>query len=165
MTAPEVRSNRSTRRVRPAGFISRLLAFLIDLVILSLTTTLVVLGVQEILAFFGLSELFNRWLGNLTGDILPLVFRIIAITFTYLFTIMYMTFFWLLIGYTPGKYLLGLKVIRTDGRKLTFGRCFTRALFYYISALCLFLGFFWIILDRKRQAWHDKVAGTLVIYI
>ena len=142
MTAPEVRSNQSTRRVRPAGFISRLLAFLIDLVILSLTTTLIVLGVQEILAFFGLSELANRWLGNLTGDILPLVFRIVAITFTYLLSIMYMTFFWLLIGYTPGKYLLGLKVIRTNGRKLTFGSVFYKGIILLYFGVMFFPGIF-----------------------
>ena len=35
---------------------------------------------------------------------------------------------------------------------------------YLISALPLFLGFAWIAIDRRRQGWHDKIAGTLVVY-
>jgi uncharacterized RDD family membrane protein YckC len=34
----------------------------------------------------------------------------------------------------------------------------------WISAIPLFFGFIWIIFDRRRQAWHDKLAGTQVIY-
>jgi len=29
--------------------------------------------------------------------------------------------------------------------------------------VALFLGFFWIIWDKKKQGWHDKIAGTLVV--
>jgi uncharacterized RDD family membrane protein YckC len=39
-----------------------------------------------------------------------------------------------------------------------------RYLGYSLSAISLFLGFFWILIDDRRQGWHDKIAGTLVIY-
>jgi len=35
---------------------------------------------------------------------------------------------------------------------------------YWVSATPLFLGFIWILFDRERQGWHDKLADTHVIY-
>jgi uncharacterized RDD family membrane protein YckC len=157
--------NAREQRVRPAGFITRLIAFLVDIVILSLTVTLVVFFIQQIITFFGIDTLLNKWnITTSTSDYLPTILRYLAIILTYLFSILYFSFFWFLTGYTPGKNLLGLKVIRTNGKKLTFWRCLLRAFCYYLSGLVFFLGFIWIILDRNRQGWHDKIVGTLVIY-
>jgi uncharacterized RDD family membrane protein YckC len=41
-------------------------------------------------------------------------------------------------------------------------RVFSRHLAKIISALPLFLGFLWLLLDPRRQTWHDKLAGTVV---
>jgi uncharacterized RDD family membrane protein YckC len=159
------RHQQPTRRVRPAGFVSRFLAFIIDLVILSITSTLIVMGAKEILTFFGLDKLAAQWANSLlAGDAAHILIQVLAILLTYIYSVLYFTFFWMLTGYTPGKYLLGLRLIRTNGRKLSFLRCLTRAVCYYLSAIFLFMGFVWIIIDRRRQAWHDKIAGTLVIY-
>ncbi len=155
----------STMRVRPAGFISRFIALVIDIFIISFTSTLIVLGVQEILNFFGMNSAMREWIGLVNSNVtLQAVLRITAVVLSYMYAILYLSIFWFIVGYTPGKYLLGLKVIRTDGRKLKFGRCLLRALGYSISGMFLFFGFLWIIFDRRRQAWHDKFAGTLVIY-
>jgi uncharacterized RDD family membrane protein YckC len=40
---------------------------------------------------------------------------------------------------------------------------FLRWVGYIISAAGICLGFIWIIFDRKKQGWHDKIAGTVVI--
>jgi len=34
---------------------------------------------------------------------------------------------------------------------------------YFISTIPLCLGFLWITFDRKKQGWHDKLAGTVVV--
>jgi uncharacterized RDD family membrane protein YckC len=39
-----------------------------------------------------------------------------------------------------------------------------RYLAYYVSLIPLGLGFFWIAWDDKKQGWHDKIAGTIVIH-
>lgn len=39
-----------------------------------------------------------------------------------------------------------------------------RVLGYYISFLALFLGFLWVLVDDRRQGWHDKIADTIVVY-
>jgi uncharacterized RDD family membrane protein YckC len=78
--------------------------------------------------------------------------------------VVYYLFFWTLLGYTPGKFLLGLKIVRRNGSKLGLGRAIVRFIGYWISIIPLGLGFIWIILDSKREGWHDKLAGTHVIY-
>ena len=76
----------------------------------------------------------------------------------------YFTWFHGIGGRTPGKMLLGLRVIQASGDPITPGLAFLRWVGYFYSALPFFLGFLWIALDRRKQGWHDKIAATLVIY-
>jgi uncharacterized RDD family membrane protein YckC len=71
---------------------------------------------------------------------------------------------WVAFGGTPGKLLLSCKIIdeRTGG-KVGVGRAVLRYLGYFVSAIVFCLGFLWIAWDRRKQGWHDKIAGTLVI--
>ena len=73
--------------------------------------------------------------------------------------------FWRFFGATPGKIAVGAKIVdaRTRGAPST-ARLVGRLFAYLISALPVFLGFAWIAIDRRRQGWHDKIAGTLVVY-
>ncbi len=67
------------------------------------------------------------------------------------------------VGQTPGKMLLGLRVIQASGEKMTFGVAFLRWVGTLVSGLFLSLGYLWIAIDGKKQGWHDKIAATLVI--
>jgi uncharacterized RDD family membrane protein YckC len=147
---------------RPAGFFSRLEAFVVDLIILGIVQVIGSVFIRYILNFFnflGFVQYFQTWLLNLNNNL-----GTTAVLNT-LFVIAYVIFFWSLVGYTPGKALLGLKVVRLDGKKLSFGRSILRFFSYWISAVPLFLGFFWVLWDSKRQGWHDKIAGTQVLYV
>lgn len=66
-------------------------------------------------------------------------------------------------GRTIGKLLLSLKVIKKDGIEIGFIDSFIRFIGYFISAVPVFLGFIWSYIDSNSQAWHDKIAGTVVI--
>ena len=74
-------------------------------------------------------------------------------------------YFWRRYGATPGKGAVYARIVdaRTRGT-LSTGQCVARALGYLLSSIPLFLGFVWIAIDRRKQGWHDKIAGTLVIY-
>lgn len=72
--------------------------------------------------------------------------------------------FWLYKSATPGKILLGMIIVDADTLQAPSKRQLTIRYFsYYLSMLPLFLGFFWVIWDDRKQGWHDKLAGTLVI--
>ena len=77
----------------------------------------------------------------------------------------YTLFCWHRYGATPGKIAFSARIVdaRSGGRP-GLGRLAIRYLAYIISAAPLFLGFAWIAIDRRKQAWHDKIAGTRVVY-
>jgi uncharacterized RDD family membrane protein YckC len=67
-------------------------------------------------------------------------------------------------GLTPGKWLLGVRVVKRDtGTPSGFWRMTLReTIGKMVSSIC-YLGYIWAIFDANRQAWHDKIASTLVI--
>jgi len=75
----------------------------------------------------------------------------------------YFTWFHGIAGRTPGKMLLGLRVIQASGEPMTPGVAFLRWVGYLISGLLFCLGFLWVAIDRRKQGWHDKIAATVVI--
>lgn len=76
----------------------------------------------------------------------------------------YCMWFWKRYGATPGKMLMRQKVVMADsGVYPDYAQGFLRCVGYIVSSACIFLGAIWINFDRKRQAWHDKLAGTVVI--
>lgn len=68
-------------------------------------------------------------------------------------------------GLTPGKKLLGLQVVNHQtGAIPGFGTMFLREIVgRFLSGLFLGLGYFWALWDKNAQAWHDKLAGTVVV--
>lgn len=70
---------------------------------------------------------------------------------------------WKLKGTTIGGILFNLRVVRLDGREVDWPTAVVRALSCFLSLIALGLGFIWIALDPERQAWHDKIAGTVVV--
>ncbi|QKI88329.1 RDD family protein [Thiomicrorhabdus xiamenensis] len=65
---------------------------------------------------------------------------------------------------TPGKMATKLKIVDArTGYKLSVFQAVIRYFAYIVSALPLGLGFIWIGFDPKKQGWHDKIAGTVVI--
>jgi uncharacterized RDD family membrane protein YckC len=75
----------------------------------------------------------------------------------------YFTYFPGTTGQTPGKRLMGLRVVQDTGETIGLGTAFLRWVGYIISALPMLTGFIWAGVDRRKQAWHDKIAGTVVI--
>jgi len=148
-----------------AGFVSRLVAFVIDILLVSTAIGLMLLGMNLILNFFNIdiaaliaentdiSDLLIKIVGFLTG-----------FGFTFTVNLVYTTFFWMVAGKTIGKAVMGLQVIGPKGSRVTFWRAIKRYIGLWISAIPLFLGYFWVLFNDHRHAWHDIIAGTSVIY-
>jgi uncharacterized RDD family membrane protein YckC len=68
---------------------------------------------------------------------------------------------------TLGGSVLGLDVIKADGSFLTgdYSTSLIRALASLLSLLPLGLGFFWILFDPDKNAWHDRISRTFVVQI
>ncbi len=70
---------------------------------------------------------------------------------------------WKLKGSTVGGIIFGLQVVRLDGRPVDWSTAIVRALSCFLSLVVVGLGFLWIAMDPESQAWHDKIAGTVVV--
>lgn len=144
-----------------AGFLYRMLAFFSDsLVIFFFTNT--------ILSVFG-KGFSHQWVDllyatNLTElNALNESYRLENIISLIFFLIYFITFHYIHKGSTPGKKLLGIKVVNEDGSDISLGKSIIRSFSLIVSFGLLFLGVFWIIWDKKKQSFHDKLAGTLVV--
>jgi uncharacterized RDD family membrane protein YckC len=72
---------------------------------------------------------------------------------------------WKLRGSTIGGIVFDLQVVRVDGRAIDWETAIVRALACFLSLAVVGLGFFWIAFDEAKQAWHDKIAGTVVVRV
>jgi uncharacterized RDD family membrane protein YckC len=137
-----------------ASFGRRLAAFLLDGMLVGATGLLLALGASA--AYFaGARQLpegywqdgFLTW-WMVIGGVLLLAYHTVFVGGS---------------GQTPGKRTLGIAVADVGVRRLGYGRAFLRTLCYEVSAFLCYLGFLWALWDKRHQAWHDKIAGTVVV--
>jgi len=150
-----------------AGFSSRFLAFWIDIILVNVT----VLAGAGLLVAFGtiiplpmLMDTFNRLFPGIGLSIQNFLGILSLSVISLLFYILYNLFFWALTGQTPGKALIGLRIVGVNGQRVHPLRGMLRLVGYFLGLISLGLGFLWILVSNRRQGWHDNIAGTYVIY-
>lgn len=131
---------------KPVGLPLRLVAYLIDWTVLTVIDYALggVFEVAGVRPFAG--ELSEVALPTLTG-------------------LIYFGYFFSTSGQTLGKSVLGLKVVRLDGRPLDWATGLIRYIGYLFSAMVFFLGFILIAVDPRHQGLHDKLARTTVVRV
>lgn len=125
----------STVSVRYAGFWIRVIAGLIDAVVISIITYIIQMLIGEsnpVSIIIGAAYHIGMWLKN---D-----------------------------GMTIGKKIMGIKVIQTNGQPIDAKTAAVRYIGYMISGFVFAIGFIWVAFDKNKQGWHDKIANTYVIY-
>ncbi len=68
-------------------------------------------------------------------------------------------------GQSPGKRIMHIRIVKTNGTPLTMTDALVRVVGYYFSRLSLGLGYLWAAFDANNQAWHDKMANTYVVVL
>lgn len=131
-----------------AGFWVRLGATLIDTVIIVIVITIPLSFIYGEQYWLGSQYIRGFW-DFILGWVVPIVATI---------------WFWLRYLGTPGKMALKLKIVDAKtGKKMTTGQAIGRYFAYLVSIIPFCLGFIWIGIDSRKQGWHDKLAGTVVI--
>ena len=144
----EISGSHEQPELKYVGFWARTLATLIDTVILLLITLPPLLGIYGMV--------------YLESD--TLVQRPAHFLISYLFPAIAIIMFWKYKQATPGKMAISAIIVDADtGEKPSIGQLIGRYFAYLISMLPLGLGCIWVAFDKRKQGWHDKLAGTLVI--
>jgi uncharacterized RDD family membrane protein YckC len=143
-----VTDNATPREPKYVGFWKRVLASIIDTLIL----LAVILPVG--FAIYGLDYLRRSQAGETVAFDLLIQIVVPALA---------VILFWRFRGATPGKMLISAKIV--DAR--TYGPPSARQLvgryFAYFVSMVFMLGFIWVAFDKRKQGWHDKLAGTVVV--
>lgn len=72
--------------------------------------------------------------------------------------------FWIARQATPGKMAIRARIVDArTGEKPGLGQLLIRYLGYYVSIVPFCLGLLWVGFDARKQGWHDKLAGTVVV--
>lgn len=141
----------SKKQVALASIGLRCGAFLLDYIL-----TLLVLALTVLLAYY----LKRRWEQPEIANVILLIGYLATAAVLFLNLVYYAE----RDGQTFGKRFIGIRVIRTDGRRLDFRALALRHFVGYpLALLCGGLGLLWALWDTKQQGWHDKLAGTLVV--
>ncbi len=133
-----------------ASFIKRFLAFNVDIILLSIIGIFIFI----LMMIGGIIGYKVTSLENTTSQIIVLL-----ILFT---PFSYFAYFHYANGMTIGKKLFNIQVKNIDNTKITFGESITRTICYFISTFFWGLGFLWMLWDKNKQTWHDKICGTYV---
>jgi uncharacterized RDD family membrane protein YckC len=142
--------------VRFAGPGARLIAYILDGILIS-AAWFVLLTVATIVGIGSISPD-----GEITGTGAG-AFLLILFVGTIL-SLLYFPFFWARGGKTPGMRPFRIRVVRDrDGGPVGFGAAILRLIGYAINGMVLYIGFVWILIDKRRRGWHDLIAGTVVI--
>ena len=127
----------------PAPWWRRLAASVLDTFVLLLVNALIFL-------------LVNAFVPDLAPRIpLPLIGMVIAVA--------YLAIGWGVWGMTLGKWALGIRVLTSDGHKLSWARALARVGAFLVASAPLKLGLAAILWDERRRGWHDHLAGTIVV--
>jgi uncharacterized RDD family membrane protein YckC len=131
-----------------AGFWLRLVAIIIDSVILS---------ILSITLWFIASISPGEETGGMTGEIVPNALNILLgwLYFAFLESSRYQA--------TLGKQMMGIQVTDLEGNQLSFLRATVRHFAKIVSAIILLIGYIMVAFTEKKQALHDILAKTLVI--
>ena len=140
---------------------ARLVAYLVDaLIVTAVSIVLIVLVGLVFISGASLSE--DAETVNVSAEA---VVATVLLTFVVvLLVLLYFPFFWARGGQTPGMAIFGLRVVddRTGG-PVGWGTAGLRMLGMYVATAVFYLGFIWILVDKRRRGFHDLIAGTVVV--
>lgn len=143
----DVSYNPDAQTLELASFLRRAGATIIDSILIIMLTLPILSAVYGMDYWLG-EQIVNGWVDFLVSYVMPFVI-VVA--------------FWMRYQATPGKMILDVKIVDIDGEPLSLGQSVGRYIGYFLSAIPLGLGYFWMLFDDQNQTWHDKLARTLVV--
>jgi uncharacterized RDD family membrane protein YckC len=140
----------STSRHAYAGFWIRFIAYFIDSLIIGIPIAVL------FIAFLGTPAASDPAQLQSISSVFNLVY--LAVSFGYF------VFFWSQ-GSTPGMRLFRIRVAdQSTFETIGAGKAALRYVGWVISSFCCAIGFIWAAFDGRKQGWHDKIGGTVVVY-
>jgi uncharacterized RDD family membrane protein YckC len=140
------------RTLRYAGFWIRFAAYIIDYIVVSIASWI-------IMAVFGFSAAVMD-----PTDMNWTLFAVVYVAILATWLIYHVAMETSSTQATLGKMAVGIKIGKANGERLTVLNAVGRFFGKILSALILWIGYIMAGWDPKKQALHDKIANTYVFY-
>jgi uncharacterized RDD family membrane protein YckC len=139
-------------RFAPHG--PRLVAYIIDGILLTVAVTVVAIVLVILTA--GLAAVGAVPLAVLAG--------LLTFLAAFLIGIGYFPWFWAHGGATPGMRIFNLRLVRDrDGGPIGWGEAILRLVGLWVAGAVFYLGYIWILIDKRHRGWQDLIAGTVMV--
>jgi uncharacterized RDD family membrane protein YckC len=135
--------------LRAAGLVSRGVAAVIDLLVVSVVMALLYLGL-----------VLARLVFNPTSFSFPAPNGVFSAAMMFAVSVLYLTACWMVSGCTAGAVVMGLRVIGRRSKRLSAVPALLRA----IACVLVPVGLVWVVVDRRRRSLQDIVFGSTVVY-
>lgn len=154
-----------------------------DITTPGLLRRLAAMGYDALLVFsllFGATGLYQFVAGQLssgnqdsqalaTGDVVKAIEPVAAgplySLFLLLVIVAFFTWFWRRNGQTLGMQAWRLRIDNLDGGRISYGQALTRFAGACLSTACLGLGYLWILVDKDKCSWHDRLSRSRVVLL
>lgn len=144
----DLQENHSKQDLEYVGFWLRVWAAIIDSILIMMIIIPILIHLYG-WSYFTTPELVSGPVNFIISGVLPVI-AIIA--------------FWVAKSATPGKMAISAKIVDArTGQKPSTAQFIGRYFAYYISIIPFCLGLIWVAFDKKKQGWHDKLVGTVVV--
>ncbi|MGC8830400.1 MAG: RDD family protein [Verrucomicrobiia bacterium] len=106
---------------------------------------------------------WRRFVATLIDLCLFAILFVIFHEFGWILWMVYHFVMWGINGATVGDIVMRIKIVKEDGAPIDWKVALIRTLASLLSAVPLFIGFFWAGWFSEKKAWHDYIAGTIVV--
>ena len=160
LTKTETSEEAAAPEIKLAGLTRRFVALIIDAFVIAIVTVAIMAAGDGFAPLYdamysddelALTAAFNQFQTDTVG---------INLLVSALYNALLMTW---LNGQTLGKLMLRIRVVKKNGRRINLLDALLRNVFGYTVSQILLLGYLWAIVDDEQQAWHDKMAATIVV--
>lgn len=150
-----------------AGWGLRVVAYLADLSLVIVFTAIIAFLLFTVFAFsfssvFGELELGNNGAAGMLFAVYASVIMIF-VSVLFLSSSYKILFEWSSLSATPGKFVLGLAVLKSDGSRITFMTALFREFGRFLNAFTFGIAYLMPLFTDKNQALHDMISDTVVI--
>jgi uncharacterized RDD family membrane protein YckC len=136
-----------------AGFVTRAIAFAIDVALIDLAAVIVAIVVGLGISAFELP------------DVVVTIAVAVGAAAYFAWFVGYFAMFWSTTGQTPGARVMGVRVVCANGGDpVHLGGALVRLVGMALAAIPLFAGFLLILVDDRRRGLQDRLARTVVVY-
>lgn len=103
--------------------------------------------------------------GDVVTELEPVASGLVFRLYLLLVMLVFFVWFWHKSGQTLGMQAWRLRLDDVGGGRVSYGKASLRFALAWLSALCFGLGYLWVLVDRNKCSWHDRLSRSRLVQL